>query len=212
MLEAAEAHGIYVMLTIQNHGPFSLEENTQWADNPYNAENGGPLNHPLEFFTDDTARELFRQRLRYVVARWGWSTHLLAWELWNEINLVANALDPDVVAWHQEMARELLALDPYDHMVSTSVSLGSEQSPLWALPEIAFTQSHTYNWPLLWDTADSALHLLGADPCAGQADAHRRDRAPTTAGRRRPSPRTRPTSASTTGSGSASSPRPSAPA
>jgi hypothetical protein len=153
VLEAAEAHGIYVMLTIQNHGPFSLDANSQWADNPYNAENGGPLDHPLGFFTDETARELFRRRLRYVVARFGASTHLLAWELWNEVNLVANPLDPDVRAWHQEMARELLALDPYDRMISTSVSLGSEQSPLWDLPEIAFTQSHTYNWPLLMDTA-----------------------------------------------------------
>jgi hypothetical protein len=153
VLEAAEAHGIYVMLTIQNHGPFSLDANTQWADNPYNVENGGLLDHPLGFFSDEAARELFRRRLRYVVARWGSSTHLLAWELWNEVNLVANAFDPAVVAWHQEMARELLALDPHDHLISTSVSLGAEQSPLWDLPEIAFTQTHTYNWPLLMDTA-----------------------------------------------------------
>jgi len=87
------------------------------------------------------------------VARWGSSTHLLAWELWNEVNLVANVLDPVVLAWHEEMARELLALDPHDHLISTSVSLGAEQSPLWGLPEIAFTQTHTYNWPLLMDTA-----------------------------------------------------------
>jgi hypothetical protein len=34
VLEAAQAHGIYVMLTLQNHGPFSLEANSQWEDEP----------------------------------------------------------------------------------------------------------------------------------------------------------------------------------
>ena len=61
VLERAEAHGIYVMLCIQNHGPFSLDTNTQWADNPYNAANGGPLEEPSEFFTDPEARRLFEQ-------------------------------------------------------------------------------------------------------------------------------------------------------
>jgi hypothetical protein len=152
VLEEAARHGIQVMLCLQNHGPFSLDANSQWADNPYNAANGGPLAHPLDFFDDPTARELFRRRLRYVVARWGYAPNLLAWELWNEVNLAASTARPEVQAWHSEMAQELQALDPWDHMITTSVSLGEEQNVLWLLPEIAFTQTHTYNVPFLLDT------------------------------------------------------------
>ncbi|MCZ6782904.1 MAG: cellulase family glycosylhydrolase, partial [Proteobacteria bacterium] len=150
VLEAAEAHGIYVMLCIQNHGPFSLGTNSQWADNPYNAANGGPLAAPTEFFTNPEARALFKRRLRYVVARWGGSTHLLAWELWNEVNLVANTADPDVLAWHTEMADELRRLDPHDHPITTSTS-ASQGEQLWQLPAIEITQTHAYAWPFFYD-------------------------------------------------------------
>jgi hypothetical protein len=160
VLEAAERHGIRVMLCLQNHGPFSLDANSQWADNPYNAANGGPLADPVDFFDDPAARALFKRRLRYVVARWGYATNLLAWELWNEVNLAASTFLPEVQAWHEEMARELQALDPWDHMITTSVSLGEEESPLWQLPEIAFTQSHTYNVPFLLDTGYLLTTLL----------------------------------------------------
>jgi hypothetical protein len=160
VLEAADRHGIQVMLCLQNHGPFSLAANSQWADNPYNAANGGPLAHPLDFFDDPTARALFKRRLRYVVARWGYATNLLAWELWNEVNLAASSFLPEVESWHVEMARELQALDPWGHMITTSVSLGEEASPLWQLPEIALTQTHTYNVPFLLDTGYLLTTLL----------------------------------------------------
>jgi hypothetical protein len=138
-----------VQLCIQNHGPFTLLAalNTEWADNPYNVANGGPLADPRDFFTDPTSRELFRRRLRYIVARWGYSTQILAWELWNEVNLVKSTVEPDVIEWHAEMAGELLTLDPYDHLISTSTS-GDPETPIWELPAIGFTQSHIYNPPM----------------------------------------------------------------
>ncbi len=145
VLDAAERHGIYVMLCLQNHGAFSLEHNSEWAGNPYNAANGGPLAQPEAVFSDDTARELFRRRLRYVVARWGWSSNVLAWELWNEVDLVPPS--PAVATWHVEMARALRALDPNDHLITTSLSRG-DVSPLWDLPEIDLLQIHHYAYPL----------------------------------------------------------------
>jgi hypothetical protein len=160
VLDAADRHGIQVMLCLQNHGPFSLDANSQWADNPYNAANGGPLTDPLDFFDDSTSRELFKRRLRYVVARWGHATNILAWELWNEVNLAASTFLPEVQSWHVEMARELQTLDPWDHMITTSVSLGEEETPLWQLPEITLTQTHTYNVPFLLDTGYLLTTLL----------------------------------------------------
>ncbi len=36
-------------------------------------------------FTNEQAREFYRKRLRYTVARWGYSPHVLCWEFGNEI-------------------------------------------------------------------------------------------------------------------------------
>lgn len=160
VLELAKRHGIYVMLSLQNHGGFSLRVNSEWQDNPYNAANGGPLASPREFFTNDEARELFKRRLRYIVARWGYSPNILAWELWNEVDLAEQPAADALLDWHREMARELRHLDPYDHLISTSIGgdwalavlsgrdLRAVDSPffrLWELPEIDFAQVHIYS-------------------------------------------------------------------
>ncbi len=165
VIEAAEDHGIYLMLSIQNHGPFSLTANSEWADNPYNAANGGPLTEPRELFTDPDARELFRRRLRYIVARWGYSTHILAWELWNEVDLVAPDHSPEVLAWHQQMSQELRDLDPYDHLVTTSVS-STPHSPLFDLAEIELQQVHFYSHPFDFDLSLLLPVMAGQEPGA----------------------------------------------
>ncbi len=145
VLEAAERHGIYVMLCLQNHGPFSLDANSEWADNPYNRANGGPLAHPAEFFTDAAARDLFRRRLRYVVARWGHSPNVLSFELWNEVDLAEQPPGSALLDWHTEMAQELRSLDPYDHLISTSTAFPISQA-LWLLPALDLTNLHFYAW------------------------------------------------------------------
>lgn len=158
VFDKARELGLYVMLTLQNHGPFSDLHASQWDTNPYNARNGGPLTEPTAFFTDPTARELMKRRLRYIAARWGHAQNLLAWELWNEVDLVADPRLPEVKAWHAEMAQELRALDPQDHLVTTSlggvdvlaahlngtIDALPARYDLWSMPELDFTQIHFY--------------------------------------------------------------------
>jgi MYXO-CTERM domain-containing protein len=149
VLERAHEHGLAVMLCLQNHGELSTSMNSEWEDSPYNAANGGPLATADAFFTDDTARALFKRRLRYVVARWGHSPAVLAWELFNEVDLT-DQLDRDVqAAWHTEMATYLKSIDAFGHPVTTSVSgllgpvLGMDQT-LFSLPDIDLAQFHMY--------------------------------------------------------------------
>lgn len=154
VLGRAEELGVHVVLCLQNHGPFSLEHNSEWGDNPYNAANGGPLAEPADFFTDEEARELFRRRLRYVVARWGYSPNVLAFELWNEVDMVVGSSPEAVASWHEEMSAALRELDPNDHLVTTSLSgveaaldmFGSSAlyDALWSLPGIDLVQLHFY--------------------------------------------------------------------
>ena len=58
----------------------------QWEHHPYNARHGGPLDHPSRFLLDRATREAIKNRLTFAVERWGGSSALFAWDLWNEIH------------------------------------------------------------------------------------------------------------------------------
>src|SRR6201999_2751277 len=89
-LDVADAHGLQVQLVVNDHGQVRSLDGGRWLENPYNALNGGPVpsDHPEQFFTNAQARELFKHRLRYLVARYGAYRNVLAWELFNEVQFV----------------------------------------------------------------------------------------------------------------------------
>ena len=153
VLAEAEQRGIFVMLCLDYHGIFEVKPdywggNNFWTRHPYNATNGGPCQVQNEFFTNAEARKLYEKRLRYLVARWSAFPNLLAWEFFNEIdNEYAYLKHPDVVAWHRDMGRHLRGIDPYRHLISSSFTGGSERPDLYALPEMDFSQYHSYNEP-----------------------------------------------------------------
>jgi hypothetical protein len=140
----AEARGIFLQLVLINHGQFSETTNAQWFENPYNRNNGGPCATPREFATDPRARLLFKQRLRYIAARWGYSPNLLAWEWWNEVDFTPMVETDVLEAWIQEMTPALLRFDPNDHLTTTSYSIEGD-ARIWNLPEIDLVQRHEYN-------------------------------------------------------------------
>jgi len=78
------------------------------------------------FFTDPAAREMMRDKLRYIIARWGYSSHLFAWELWNEIQCV-QADPPLVSSWVKDMTTFIRQTDPHGHLIkSPYYGVGSE--------------------------------------------------------------------------------------
>lgn len=143
LLERCQRENLYVMLCFGTYGEFNdggYFNEGQWKANPYNAANGGPCGKPEDFWTNDQARRLYRQRLRYLTARYGAFTGIQSWEFWNE----AKAPAP----WVAEMARFLKGTgefasqpaDPYGHLVSTTYG----NPEVWRIPEIDFTQTHHY--------------------------------------------------------------------
>lgn len=147
-LDRSAAAGLYLMVCFGHSAelsPGELSPYDDWRGSPYNAANGGPLATPQDFWTSVAARRLYRQRLRYIVARWGYSSHIWAWELWNE----QGAATPAMVAWHREMADYLHRLDPNRHLVTTSTwtSEPSAFDAVWRLPQLDFTQTHNYLRP-----------------------------------------------------------------
>ena len=144
VMQMAQARGINVILVLINHGAFNIRVNPEWASNPYNAEHGGPCKEPVDFATNPEAQKLFQKRLRYIAARWGYATNLLAWEWWNEVDLTPigelNILRP----WLDTMTPYLRSVDPYHHL--TTISYASVTDPRTIdLPEIDVLQHHEYN-------------------------------------------------------------------
>lgn len=154
-LDVAEEHRLQVQLVLNDHGQVRSMADGRWAANPYNAANGGPVDaaHPEQFFTNPEARSLFKQRLHYLVARYSAYRNLLTWELFNEVQFVgSDTANPynsqqvrdDIVAWHAEMAAYLRAIDPYDHLITTSSDVESSLKAIWADPNIDLVQVHDY--------------------------------------------------------------------
>ncbi|HUG11576.1 MAG TPA: DUF5060 domain-containing protein [Opitutaceae bacterium] len=141
----AEDAGVYFQWVLQHHGQYSSRVNSNWDENPWNKANpGGFLEKPADFFTDPKAIELTKQKYRYIVARWGYSPAIMAWELFNEvhwadpINIDKN--DATVAAWHSTMAAAIREFDAYDHLITTSTeNLGSS-----IYREMDYFQPHLY--------------------------------------------------------------------
>ncbi|GAC1401455.1 MAG: hypothetical protein NVSMB52_15280 [Chloroflexota bacterium] len=145
VLDMANRTNIRVLLTLQQHAAFVAN---RWSSNPYNAANGGPAQQPCGFFTDTLAVLMFSRNIRYIVARWGYSSAILAWELFNEVDLVPgySTCRNAAFQWHVLMIRTLRSLDPYHHLVTTSFSSISGDPSIWRLPGISIVQGHSYRY------------------------------------------------------------------
>ena len=141
LLEDAGRLGMYYQLCMDTHQDFREDG---WKSNPFNVTQGGPCKTAGEWFTNETAKTLYRKRLRYTVARWGYSPHVLCWEFGNEFEGWADAKQETIIAWHREMAPVLAALDPYDHLISTSWWTKTGPEACWKIPEMSFVQTHSY--------------------------------------------------------------------
>jgi len=150
VLELAEQRGLYLELCLDYHGMFAVEPdywggNNYWPSNPYGITNGGPCATPNAFFTNTTARTTYAKRLRYLVARYGYSPNVLAWQFFNEIDNVYSLLNAnDVAAWHEAMGDWMRTNDPFGHLLTTSFTYAEPHPEMWSLPQIDYICAHSY--------------------------------------------------------------------
>ncbi len=161
IIEYAAQHDVTVMPCIFSFGDFSEdtlvhhseEDSSTWRNNPFHTHLGLP--EPCNFFSDTNAINITKNLLRYIVSRWGYSTNIMCWELWNEVSNMFIMRDEDnghlqdsVLLWHNEMAHWIRKNDPYKHCVSTSMGTVKKTN----------TTSHiNFNYPLylsLFDNLD----------------------------------------------------------
>jgi hypothetical protein len=77
----------------------------EWQWNPYNTANGGPLISSWDFWNNQDAITYYKQKLRYLSARYFYNWNILFYEFWNETQV-----DP---GWLQDM---------YDYVNSATIS------------------------------------------------------------------------------------------
>ena len=159
LISLAERYDIYVHLVLDNHGKASTWTDPEWEDSPYNEVNGGFLTSPEEFFRNPIAKEIYKKKLRYIIARWAYSTRIAGIELWSEIDLVGDSWNfhaDDVAAapkvqWHREMTEFLEKNDPWDHIRTThfSTTYTRIKSTLATIPGIDYLACDAYRHPLI---------------------------------------------------------------
>lgn len=152
IIEYAAQHGICIMPSIFNFGDFSFHNQSvsNWGNNPFNTIL--KLESSTEFFTDPEAKRITKNLLRYIVARWGYATNIVCWELWNEVdnipndNLDANRFRRNLVDWHEEMANYIRSIDPFKHFLTTSTAVVKENDYLsqQIFKTLDVVQWHTY--------------------------------------------------------------------
>lgn len=122
LVEAAENTGLYLQLTLITRDLYM-----------------GTLKDPKSARYAQAIADA-KKLLRYAVARWGYSTHVAAWEYFNEI-------DPGLPTEHfyEEVGRYLERIDPYGHLRTTSTWHPSPSD--WKHPQLDVAQAHHYLRP-----------------------------------------------------------------
>ena len=144
LLAEAERRGVLMTLCLTNHGQFSNHVDAEWDDNPYNVDQGGPLESPQELFSTARGRILHQNKLRYVVARFGHSPAIMEWSLFSELEWTQGS-DSTKNNWHSAMASYLKEIDPNKHLVSTHFSHPMRGGSTLAVPEIDVAASNAYS-------------------------------------------------------------------
>ena len=124
----------------------------QWQYNPLNAINGGPCTDHQQFFTSSVAKADYKNRLRYIQARWGYSPHILAWEIGSEMELSVSYYNGEydttkqiISDWVDEMTAYVKSNDVNDHLRTVSYAYAHEGKQNLSNPNIDLTQTHQYN-------------------------------------------------------------------
>ena len=147
LVNLCDSLGIHMMLALESHVGYMGDG---WNMSSYNVANGGPAKTPLEFFTLPKAKQQYKNKLRLMVARYGYSPSIAAWEFFNEIDNAMYAGKPEdkipddvITNWHDEMSTFLKTIDPYQHMVTTSIS-HRDVAGMNDLKNIDINQKHIY--------------------------------------------------------------------
>lgn len=147
VVQLAEKLGIKLLMCTESFNCFNSVSKMSgfWnKDCYYNKKFGGIIEKAEDFFTDEGARTDYKMRLRYLAARYGYSTSVFAWEFFNDVDLTDNYNSENQVKWINEMSSYMKQIDVNKHLISTSFSNPDGDANVQALSAIDFTMTHNY--------------------------------------------------------------------
>jgi hypothetical protein len=157
VLDEAERRGLRAMLLFANHGEIGDYESDFYGHDPQRMQGspywnkyGGPIESPQQIYSSEEALRYYKRRARYIVARWGYSPAVMAWELFNEADLPNFYQSVEFGRRGAEFIRKLSTyvkeLDPFDHLVTSGCFRyrTAWARPLMALETLDFNTGHIF--------------------------------------------------------------------
>lgn len=159
IVQLCETYNITMLLTFHNSGDWAGSFN---QSNPFSAKLGGPLNSSVELWNSSIAQFYMNRLHKYIVSRWGYSTSIFAWELFNEVDYVQNGyqLLNEIGQWHILNSKIIRSFDAYDHLITTSIGSTIFLTPLSLFESMNFTQIHDYNAPDMVRMVENWIPLM----------------------------------------------------
>ncbi|MBX9851661.1 MAG: DUF5060 domain-containing protein [Cytophagaceae bacterium] len=154
VFDLAVQNNVYIHLVVMNPDQLGTSfidpgaVDNGWNGNPYKINI--PLTNFGEFFTNSIAKKHFKNKLRYIQSRWGYSPTLANYEIINELDWINHAgmgsNAGNMSAWCNEMATFVKSLHP-SHLTNVSFAIGhsGESSGINYLPTMDFTNGHSYS-------------------------------------------------------------------
>lgn len=149
VLNLAEKLNMYIMFCFDSYNELRYQREgayPYWEYTPHNEKNGGPLKEPRDFWTNSEMLKYYKNKLRYIVARYGYSTNVFAWEFWNEVDIISPTafVIGEVKKWHEDMAKYLNSIDPWKHLITSSFAYSPGKPEIDSISELNFVQTHIY--------------------------------------------------------------------
>jgi len=165
IVRRAEQRGVYLMLCFENFHDIKEKLSPYWRRG---AGKPGCITKPEEYFTAAAARNAFKNRLRYAIARWGHSRAVAAWEFFNEMEyVVLGPLELDAAVrdkyfkpWLTEMAAHVRTWDAHGHLLTNSLATDRIWDGMNRMKWLDLAQHHVYLNEWDRDSAGKALDSL----------------------------------------------------
>ncbi|MCW1297032.1 MAG: glycoside hydrolase family 5 protein [Candidatus Parvarchaeota archaeon] len=139
----AKKYDIYLL--IEPYDPYDMViPSTNWQASPFNVVNGGPLKSLDGFLTNPTVIKDTEFRFKFMIDHWGNSSHILAWEVNNEIDLwYGSNNDPAIQSYIKTISDFIVNYEDkkFGHHHLITVSTGAS-TPTGALAAVVYDNSH----------------------------------------------------------------------
>jgi hypothetical protein len=156
LVETAAARGVYLQLALYDYVYFNDHPDSArhyryyyWANNPYHTQLSG-VEEVVDFFTDPAAQALSRQKIRYLIARYGYAPQFFCLELFNEIDNFLSSNRRYYVRHQAAIDAWQVAMGAYIHelsdqvLVTTSAMNPNSVIPVWQSAASDFSNYHLY--------------------------------------------------------------------